>query len=95
IADRFSGLYRLLANKYYFDEFYEDGVASGARAVGDVAWRVGDQLLIDGTLVNGTARSVGWVSGMVRRMQSGYLYTYAFTMIIGLALVIAWFVFRN
>ena len=95
IAERFSGLYRLLANKYYFDEFYEDGVASGARAVGDVAWRVGDQLLIDGTLVNGTARSVGWVSGMVRRMQSGYLYTYAFTMIIGLALVIAWFVFWN
>jgi NADH-quinone oxidoreductase subunit L len=55
-------------------------------------WQIGDALLIDGLIVNGSARVVGWVAGVVRHVQSGYLYHYAFSMIIGLLLLMSWFV---
>ena len=88
--NRFSLVYRVLQNKYGFDRFNEIVFAGGARAVGWILWKLGDVLFIDGLLVNGSARVVGWFSGIVRHVQSGYLYHYAFSMIIGLLLLLWW-----
>jgi len=93
VAQRFRGLYTVLINKYYADDFNEVVFAGGARGVGRLLWRVGDVLIIDGLIVNGSARVVGWVASVVRHVQSGYLYHYAFSMIIGLLLMLFWFVF--
>jgi len=95
IRQRFNGIYQLLVNKYYADDFNEVVFAGGARGMGQLLWRVGDVMLIDGLLVNGSARVVGWVSGVLRKIQTGHLYTYAFSMIIGLMLMLFWFVFRS
>ena len=92
IAGKFAALYKLFSNKFYFDEFNQKVFAGGSRALGSLLWRIGDEKVIDGLLVNGSARLVGWVSGKVRQVQTGYLYTYAFTMIIGLAVFLLWFV---
>jgi NADH-quinone oxidoreductase subunit L len=94
IAARLSALYKLLANKFYFDEIYQAVFAGGSRGIGTALWRVGDVALIDGAMVNGSARVVGWLSGLLRHMQSGYLYHYAFAMIIGLSALLAWYVLR-
>jgi NADH-quinone oxidoreductase subunit L len=94
IAGRVSVLYKLLANKFYFDELYQAVFAGGSRGLGNALWRVGDVALIDGAMVNGSARVVGWLSGLLRQMQSGYLYHYAFAMIIGLSALLAWYVLR-
>ena len=68
--------------------------AGGSRALGKALWKVGDVFLIDGALVNGSAKLVGWSAGLMRRVQSGYLYHYAFAMIIGLAALLAWYVLK-
>jgi NADH dehydrogenase subunit L (EC 1.6.5.3) len=94
IAERFSAVYTLLANKFYFDEIYQFLFARGSRRLGTVLWRAGDVALIDGAIVNGSAHVVGWFSGILRRLQSGYLYHYAFAMIIGLSALLAWYVLR-
>jgi NADH-quinone oxidoreductase subunit L len=94
IAGRVSALYKLLANKFYVDELYQAVFAGGSRSLGTALWRVGDVALIDGGMVNGSARVVGWLSGLLRHMQSGYLYHYAFAMIIGLSALLAWYVLR-
>ena len=94
IAERFSGVYRVLVHKFYFDEIYQAFFAVGSRNLGTALWRVGDVALIDGAAVNGSARLVGWMSGVLRRIQSGYLYHYAFAMIIGLSVLLAWYVWR-
>ena len=91
VAHRLSGIYRLLMNKYGFDEFNEFVFARGARNIGNLFWRIGDVKLIDGLMVNGTARMVGWISSMVRLIQTGYVYHYAFAMIIGLFVIMTWF----
>jgi NADH-quinone oxidoreductase subunit L len=95
IAARFSRLYRLLANKYYFDWFNENVVATGVRNFGTSLWRRGDETVIDGWLVNGSARAVAGLAGIVRHVQSGYLYHYAFAMIIGLSLLLGWLLLRS
>jgi NADH-quinone oxidoreductase subunit L len=95
LARRFSGIYRVLVNKYYADDFNDAVFAGGARGIGRLLWKLGDTLLIDGLIVNGSARMVGWVAGVVRHVQSGYLYHYAFSMIIGLLLLLFWFVFMT
>jgi NADH-quinone oxidoreductase subunit L len=95
IAARFSRTYRLLANKYYFDWFNENVVAAGVRNFGAGLWRRGDETVIDGWLVNGSARAVAALAGVVRRVQSGYLYHYAFAMIIGLSLLLGWLLLRS
>jgi NADH-quinone oxidoreductase subunit L len=92
---RFNGIYQLLVNKYYADDFNEVVFAGGARGVGQLLWRIGDVMIIDGLIVNGSARVVGWTAGIVRKIQTGYLYTYAFSMIIGLLLMLSWFVFLS
>ena len=84
--------YRILDNKYYFDRFNEIVFAATARGVGQVLWRLGDALMIDGLVVNGSARLVGWFSGVVRHVQTGYLNHYAFAMISGLILLLGWVV---
>jgi NADH-quinone oxidoreductase subunit L len=88
-------IYQLLENKYYLDWFNENVLARGMRATGTVLWKVGDQKLIDGVLVNGSWKLVGWISGMVRRLQSGYIYHYAFGMIIGVFVLMTYFVWLN
>jgi NADH-quinone oxidoreductase subunit L len=93
MKQRFNGIYRILVNKYYADDFNEVVFAGGARGVGQLLWKIGDVLIIDGLIVNGSARVVGWTAGVVRKIQTGYLYTYAFSMIIGLLLMLSWFVF--
>jgi len=91
-AKRFSRLYKALVNKYYADDFNQSVFAGGARGTGWALWKLGDVLLIDGLLVNGSAKVVGWLSGILRHIQTGYLYTYAFSMIIGLLLLLSWFI---
>ena len=88
-------LYRLLENKYYLDWFNENVLARGTRMLGMGLWKIGDQKLIDGALVNGSWRLVGWVSGNVRRLQSGYIYHYAFGMIFGVFVLMTYFVWLN
>ncbi|MBS0378825.1 MAG: NADH-quinone oxidoreductase subunit L [Proteobacteria bacterium] len=90
-ARRLHGLRSVLLHKYYFDWFNEHVIAALTRGIGVVLWKGGDQVLIDGALVNGTAHTVGWFGGIVRRVQSGYLYSYAFWMMIGLAVLLGWF----
>ena len=91
----FQPVYTLLENKYYLDWFNENVLARGARVVGMGLWKVGDQKIIDGALVNGSWKVVGWVSSMVRRLQSGYIYHYAFGMIIGVFVLMTYFVWLN
>ena len=92
---RFQPVYTLLENKYYLDWFNENVLARGTRALGSGLWKGGDQTIIDGALVNGSWKLVGWVSGVVRRLQSGYIYHYAFGMIIGIFVLMTYFVWLN
>jgi len=91
IAMQLGPLYALVERKYGFDELYAWLFAGGARSLGKGFWKGGDQTLIDGLLVNGSARMVGWFSGVVRLFQTGYLYQYAFTMLIGVVILAFWF----
>jgi NADH-quinone oxidoreductase subunit L len=92
VRRQFSAIYTLLDNKYYLDRFNEIVFAGGARALGGGLWKAGDQALIDGVAVNGSARLVGWFAGLLRGIQSGFIYHYAIAMIVGVALLIWWFV---
>ena len=85
-------IYRLLVNKYGFDDFNQVFFAGGVRKIGHLLSHYGDAKLIDGILVNGSAKSIRIFSSFIRHMQSGYLYHYAFSIIIGLLLLIAIFV---
>jgi NADH-quinone oxidoreductase subunit L len=91
IAARLSPLVTLLNNKYYFDWFNENVLARASRLFGSLLWKAGDQAVIDGALVNGSALTVKWMAGIVRRVQTGFLYTYAFWMVIGLAMLLGWY----
>jgi NADH-quinone oxidoreductase subunit L len=93
-AHSFGWLYRTLTQKYYFDWLNEKVFAPLARLVGVGLWKGGDEGLIDGAMVNGSAAAVGWFGGVVRRVQSGYLYSYAFWMMIGLAVLLAYFLLQ-
>jgi NADH-quinone oxidoreductase subunit L len=88
LKERFALVYRILVDKYGFDRFNEIFFAGGARDMGNVLWKTGDVRLIDGLVVNGSARVVGLTSALMRHLQSGYLYHYAFAMIIGLLLLV-------
>ncbi len=92
LASRFGILYRMLDRKYWFDEAYQFLFAGGARGIGGALWRLGDTVLIDGLFVNGTARTVGWFAGVVRGLQTGMLYHYAFAMIVGLLALLFFYV---
>ena len=92
IATGLSPIYRLLENKYGFDAFNQKIFAGGTKGIGQLLWQIGDVKIIDGLIVNGSALSVRWFSGVIRQIQSGYLYHYAFAMILGLLLLLAVFV---
>ena len=85
-------IYTLLENKYYLDWFNENVLARGARLLGTGLWKVGDQAIIDGAVVNGSWKLVGLLSGFVRKAQSGYLYHYALVMILGIFVLMTYFV---
>ncbi len=89
--DKFRAVHTLLDNKYYMDKINEVVFARGAVLLGGGLWKAGDRGLIDGLIVNGSARLVGWFAGVVRHFQSGYIYHYAFVMIIGVLLFLIWF----
>jgi NADH-quinone oxidoreductase subunit L len=91
IALAFGPLYALVERKYGFDELYSRVFAAGTRLIGRGFWRGGDQTLIDGLMVNGTARVVGWFSGVIRLLQSGLLNQYAVAMLFGLLVLTFWF----
>ncbi len=85
----------LLENKYFMDWINENILARGARALGNGLWKVGDRILIDGLLVNGSWKLVGKVSAWSRKLQTGYLYHYALVMILGIFLLMTYFVWLN
>ena len=85
-------IYTLFENKYYMDWINENILARGARALGTGLWRGADQSVIDGGIVNGSWKLVGAVSTVSRQLQSGYLYHYALAMIVGVFLLMTWFV---
>ena len=84
-------IYRLLENKYYLDAIYFAVFARGARVLGNLFWKVGDTMIIDNGIVNGAARAVGSIAAQVRKMQTGFVYTYAATMVFGLLVMIVAF----
>ena len=92
IAAMFRPVYRLLDNKYYMDWINENVLARAARGLGIGLWKGGDQAVIDGAMVNGSARLVAAFAGVVRRVQSGYIYHYALAMIVGVFILMTWFV---
>ena len=85
----------VLENKYYMDWFNENILARAARALGVGLWKGGDQAVIDGAVVNGSWRLIGWVSASVRQLQSGFIYHYALAMIVGIFVLMTWFVWLN
>ncbi|AVS77330.1 NADH-quinone oxidoreductase subunit L [Paracidovorax avenae] len=88
-------IYTLFENKYYLDWINENIIARGARALGTGLWKGGDQAVIDGAVVNGSWKVVGWVAGIVRWVQSGYIYHYALVMILGVFGLMTYFVWLN
>ncbi len=86
-------LVTVLEEKYGFDRFYDWFFAGGARKFGSGLWRFGDVTVIDGLMVNGSARLIGWFAGVVRLVQSGFIYHYAFFMIIGVSMLLTYFIF--
>jgi len=94
IKDRFGWLHNLLDKKYWVDEVYQAAFGTGSRGLGKILWWGGDRMLIDGLVVNGSAKTVGWIAGIVRQVQTGYLFHYAIAMILGLLLLLTWFVVR-
>jgi len=91
----FKWLHTTLVEKYGFDWFNQNAIVAAARWLGGRLWNVGDQTLIDDGLVNGSARAVGWAGSVMRYAQSGYLYHYAFAMILGLASLLLWLLWRT
>ena len=90
VAQAFAPIKKLMDNKYYLDDLNQAVFAKGLLWIGGVLWHRGDQQAIDGFLVNGSAHAVGRLSTVIRHLQSGYLYHYAFAMIAGLAVLLAW-----
>jgi NADH-quinone oxidoreductase subunit L len=85
----------VLENKYFLDWINENILARGARLLGTGLWKGGDRMLIDGLLVNGSWKLIGWISGRVRQLQSGYLYHYALVMILGIFVLMTYFVWLS
>jgi NADH-quinone oxidoreductase subunit L len=92
ISSRTKIIYRLLENKYGFDTFNEKFFAFGSRFLGERFWQIGDVKIIDGWLVNGTAKSIARFAEIIRVIQSGYIYHYAFAMVIGVFLFLTFFI---
>jgi NADH-quinone oxidoreductase subunit L len=94
LRNTFSGIVKVLEEKYYFDRFNEFFFAGGARKLGEGLFRFGDRAVIDGALVNGSAKGVGLLSGVMRHLQTGYIYHYAFVMVAGILAFLTWLLLR-
>jgi len=92
ISNKIKFIYTMLLNKYWIDDFNDWFFAGGVRGIGRNLWNIGDMKIIDGLIVNGSAKTVGWISSIIRNIQTGYLYHYAFAMIIGVLVFIVLFV---
>lgn len=91
LKKRFSGVYYILMRKYGFDDFNQLVLVRGTRKLGDFFYQFSDLILIDGIFVNGTGKAIRWFSNVARRMQTGFLYHYALSMILGLVVFLSWF----
>ena len=83
-SEKLSFVYKALDKKYWIDELYVKVFSDGSRELGKGFWKAGDMMIIDGLIINGSAKVVGWFAGVVRHIQTGMLYHYAFAMILGL-----------
>jgi NADH-quinone oxidoreductase subunit L len=90
IKRTFEPVYKLLDNKYYFDWINEHVFAAGARLLGTGLWKGGDERVIDGVVINGSARAVGAIAQLTRLFQTGYLYFYALVMLLGIFVLMTW-----
>jgi NADH-quinone oxidoreductase subunit L len=88
VRERFKIIYTILDRKYGFDEAYQFLFGDGAVRFGTGLWKAGDVAVIDGVMINGSARAVGWIATLVRTLQSGFIYHYAFAMIIGVLVLL-------
>ena len=93
LAEKQKGLYQLVFNKYYIDELYEILFINSLKNLGTGLWKGFDDFVIDGT-VNGIAYLIGWVSSVMRRVQTGMVQNYAFSMIIGGVVIAAYYIVR-
>jgi NADH-quinone oxidoreductase subunit L len=93
-ARAFKPLYLFLLNKWYFDELYNLVFVRGAFAIGRLFWKGGDGAVIDG-VVDGTAATVGRITGRVVKLQTGYIYNYAFAMLLGVAALLTWLTYHG
>ena len=93
LAEKHRGLYQLVFNKYYIDELYETLFINSLKQLGIGLWRGFDEFIIDGT-VNGIAYLIGWISGVMRRMQTGLVQNYAFSMIVGGVILAGYYIVR-
>ena len=93
LAERWKGLYKLVFNKYYVDELYEILFINSLKNLGTGLWKGFDDFVIDGT-INGIAYFIGWLSGVTRRMQTGLVQNYAFSMVIGGIVLVAYYIVR-
>ena len=90
IANQHQGLYQFLLNKWYFDEIYDFLFVRPAKWLGRFLWKKGDGVVIDGFGPDGIAARVTDITGRVVKLQTGYLYHYAFPMLIGVAALVTW-----
>jgi len=95
VAKAFKPLYDILVNKFYMDWINENIIMRGARLLGTGLWKGADQEVIDGAIVNGSWRGIGWFAGVARWVQSGYLFHYALVMILGVLVLMTYFVWLN
>ncbi len=94
LRTKFSAVVTLLEEKYYFDRFNDFVFAGGARKLGEGLFRFGDRALIDGVMVNGSAKGISALSGVMRHLQTGYVYHYAFVMVAGVLAFLTWLLLR-
>lgn len=93
LKQRFIWIYAILARKYGFDDFNQIVLVHGTRDVGETFYEVSDVKLIDGVFVNGSGRFIQWFAQTARLLQTGYIYHYALAMVLGVTIIIAWYVF--
>ena len=95
VANRFQGIYRFLLNKWYFDELYDFLFVRPSQRLGRALWKDGDGAVIDGLGPDGVASAARYIAERVARMQSGFVYHYAFAMLIGVAGIVTWYLFTR
>jgi NADH-quinone oxidoreductase subunit L len=93
VAGAFAPLYRLFFNKWYFDEIYDFVFVRGGQALARILWKGGDVMVIDGLGPNGVARAARLVAQRTAKLQTGYVYHYAFAMLIGVVVLISWYLY--